>query len=64
MEANRSHSDLINALLDALTLEWNDNGNISAEATRDSCISVLCDELGKSFDEVLSIIERRITEKQ
>lgn len=33
---NSAHDRVVNALLDALTLDWSDNGNISAEAVRDS----------------------------
>lgn len=40
---------LLNALLDALMLTWQDNGNISAESIRDGCITVLAEVLGKSL---------------
>jgi len=50
---------LSEALLDALCLEWQDNGNISAEAVRDQCIQTLADVLGMSFPEIAILIEQR-----
>jgi len=50
---------LSEALLDALCLEWQDNGNLSAEAVRDACLQVLSDVLGMSFDEIVILIEQR-----
>jgi hypothetical protein len=50
---------LSEALLDALCLEWQDNGNISAGAVRDQCIQTLADVLGMSFHEIVILIEQR-----
>jgi len=50
---------LLEALFMALTLDWHDNGEISAEATRDFCIQAVADVTGRSFDEIVGLIEQR-----
>ena len=55
---------LVDALLDALTLHWEDNGNIFAEAVRDACIQTLCDELDTTFQDVVDRIGQRVLERQ
>jgi hypothetical protein len=50
--------------MDALCLDWQDNGNISADATRDLCIEALANHMGVSTTEVTARIERRVTASQ
>jgi DNA-binding Xre family transcriptional regulator len=61
---NEHDEKLANVLLDSLMLDWRDNGNVSADAVRDSCIQALCEVLDVSFEEILAIVDRRIQEKQ
>jgi hypothetical protein len=51
---------LSEALMDALCLDWQDNGNISAEAVRDACLQALSDVLGMSFHDIVILIEQRV----
>lgn len=55
---------LVYALISALTLEWSDNGNIMADAVRDMCIQAVADATGRSFDEVLQLVDNRTDELQ
>lgn len=55
---------LADAMISALTLEWSDNGNIMADSVRDMCIQATADATGKSFDDVLRLIEERADELQ
>lgn len=55
---------ITDCLISALTLEWSDNGNIMADAVRDMCIQAVADASGKSFDEVLQLVEERTEELQ
>jgi len=55
---------LAESLLDALMLHWEDNGNVSADAVRDSCISTLAEVLGKEFDDIAAMVESRALERQ
>jgi len=55
---------LADALLDALCLQWQDNGSISADAVRDECVQTLAGALGKSFEDVLDLIEQRVQDRQ
>jgi energy-converting hydrogenase Eha subunit G len=55
---------LVDALISALTLSWDNNGNILADAVRDACIQVVADSLGTSFAEVLILIDKRADEMQ
>jgi len=50
----------IQALFDALTTVWEDNGNIMADAVRDSVITRLSEITGMSFDEIENKIERMV----
>ena len=55
---------IADALLDALMLKWEDNGNICADAVRDACIQVLAEVLDVDFDEIVAMIDERINNKQ
>ena len=55
---------LVDALISALCPVWQDNGNVNADAVRDSCMQVLADITGKSFGEIETLIENRIDEMQ
>ena len=55
---------LADVLLDSLTLNWQDNGNISAEAVRDACIQALSEVLDVSLDEIIAMVDQRIQQKQ
>ncbi|MBK6911284.1 MAG: hypothetical protein IPK53_17780 [bacterium] len=55
---------LIYSMISALTLEWSDNGNIMADAVRDMCIQAVADAAEKSFDDILSEVEKRSGELQ
>lgn len=61
---NANEEKLVYAMTSALTLEWSDNGNIMGDAVRDMCIQAIADAKGKSFDEVLKMIEERAEELQ
>jgi hypothetical protein len=50
---------LADVLLDSLCLEWQNNGNISAEAVRDTCIQTLADITNRSFDQIVVVIEQQ-----
>ncbi|RPH93346.1 hypothetical protein EHM69_10490 [candidate division KSB1 bacterium] len=51
---------LLDALFMALTLDWHDNGEISAEATRDACIQTIADVTERSFEAIVALIEERV----
>lgn len=51
---------LLEALLMALTLDWHDNGEVSADAVRDSCIQTIADVIGRSFETIVTLIEQRM----
>lgn len=55
---------LADALLDALMLNWEDNGNVCADAVRDACIEVLAELLCTDFDGVVALVDERINNKQ
>ena len=55
---------LVDALISALTLSWDNNGNILADAVRDRCVQAVADALGKSFAEVLILINKRSEDMQ
>ena len=55
---------LADVLLDSLMLDWEDNGNILADAVRDSCIQALSEVLDVGFDEIVEMVDQRIDEKQ
>jgi hypothetical protein len=50
--------------MDSLMLNWEDNGNVCADAVRDSCIRALSEVLDASFDEILAMVDQRTDEKQ
>jgi len=51
---------LIEALLDALTVEWSDRGNISAALVRESCIAEVARAMNWSVEKTKSCIEKRM----
>jgi len=51
---------LANVMLDSLTLNWQDNGNICADAVRDSCLQALTEILDISVEEIIEMIDQRI----
>lgn len=55
---------LADSMISALALQWEDNGNASADAIRDYCVSALASYLGKTFDEVLALVDQRLDELQ
>ena len=55
---------VLEAMLSALMLPWQDNGNANADSIRDGCITVVAEVLGKSFAEVQAMIEQRIDDLQ
>lgn len=64
MEPSQKIAELTQSLIDALCVEWSDNGNLMADAVRDSCIETLSRILGKSFAEVVEMIESAALDKQ
>lgn len=54
----------IDTIYDALTTTWEDNGNIMADAMRDSVITNLSKLTGMSFDEIVQKVECLSLEKQ
>ena len=54
----------IDALYKSLTTEWSDNGNIMADAVRDSVITNLSQITGLSFNEVLDKIDTIVSDAQ
>jgi len=61
---NDHDKKLADALLDSLMLNWQDNGNVCADAVRDSCIQALSEVLDVSFEEILAMVDQRIVERQ
>ena len=55
---------LADVLLDSLMLNWQDNGNISAEAVRNACLQALSEVLDESLDEIIATVDQRIQQKQ
>ena len=55
---------LADVLLDSLMLNWESNGNISADAVRDSCIQALSEVLDESLDEIIAMVDQRMQQKQ
>ena len=55
---------LVDALISALTLSWDNNGNILADAVRDACVQAIADVMGTSFAEVLILIIKRSEDMQ
>lgn len=57
---NEHDQKLADVLLDSLTLNWQDHGNLSADAIRDSCIQALSEVLDVEFDEIVAMVDERI----
>jgi len=55
---------LADVLLDSLMLNWQDNGNISADAVRDACIQALSEVLDEDLDTIIAMVDQRIQQKQ
>ena len=55
---------LADVLLDSLTLNWQDNGNISADAVRDAYIQALSEVLDETVDTISNMVDQRIQQKQ
>jgi hypothetical protein len=64
IESRDPATRLIEALLDALTLEWSDRGNIKADTVREYCTAELARALNYSVDETKRFIEKLIQEQQ
>lgn len=54
----------ITTILDSLTTTWEDNGNIMADAVRDSVIQNLSTITGKSFEEIEKKVESLVEAAQ
>jgi hypothetical protein len=50
---------LVDALISALTLSWNNNGNICADAARNVCVQAVAEVMRMTINEVLNLIEER-----
>lgn len=61
---NEHDTKLADVLLDSLTLNWQDNGNISADAIRDACIRALSEVLDEDLDTIIAMVDQRIRERQ
>jgi hypothetical protein len=55
---------LTDVLLDSLMLEWQNNGNISADAVRDACLQALSEVLDEPVEILLALIEKRLQDRQ
>ena len=54
----------ITTILDALTTVWEDNGNIMADAVRDSVVLNLSKIIGKSVDDIEKKVESLVDAAQ
>ena len=54
----------IKTIFDALTTVWDDNGNVMADAVRDSVITNLCQLTGMSFDEIVTKVDQMVDNAQ
>lgn len=54
----------ITTILDALTTVWEDNGNIMADAMRDSVMTNLSKITGQSFEEIEKKVESLVEAAQ
>ena len=55
---------LADVLLDSLCLDWQNNGNINADAVRDACLQALTEVLDVGLDEIIAMVDQRIQQKQ
>jgi hypothetical protein len=60
VESRDAGTQLIEALLDAMTLEWKDRGGLSADAVRNVCTALVARGMGVTTDEVTRIVQDRI----
>jgi hypothetical protein len=60
IESRDPGTRLIEALLDALTLEWSDRGNISADSVRESCIAEVARALNWSVEKTKAYVDELI----
>jgi len=61
---NEHNEKLADVLLDSLMCDWQDNGNVSADVVRDSCIQALSEVLDVEFDEIVRMVDQLMNEKQ
>jgi hypothetical protein len=54
----------IQTIFDSLTTVWEDNGNIMADAVRDSVITNLAELTGLTFEEIESRVDKMIEKAQ
>jgi len=54
----------VDTIFDSLTCVWNDNGNIMAEAVRDSVVSNLAEITGMTELEIQKKVESKVEESQ
>lgn len=54
----------IDALFDSLTVVWEDNGNIMADAVRDSVMTRLSEITGISFNDIEARVDRLVENSQ
>lgn len=54
----------INTIFDALTTDWGDNGNIMADAVRDSVVTNLSLLTGMTFEEVEAKVDQLVENAQ
>lgn len=54
----------IQSLFDALTTSWEDNGNIMADAVRDSVITNLIALTGFKYEEIVKIVDDMVENEQ
>lgn len=54
----------IQSLFDALTTVWEDNGNVMADAVRDSVVTNLCQLTGYKYEEIVAIVENIVADSQ
>lgn len=54
----------VETIYNFLTVSWEDNGNIMAEAVRDGVVTNLSKITGKSFKEIGRMVEKRVEDAQ
>jgi|GEM_PF-3105638 len=64
IESTDRFTRLLEALLDALTLEWSDRGNIKADSVREACIAEFARGMNWSVDKTKSYIAGLIRENE
>ncbi len=54
----------INTIFDSLTTVWDDNGNVMADAVRDSVITNLCKLTGMTFEQIEAKVNQLVEDAQ